>query len=65
MILICCLLLRLKSFCVSEKRATSAPEISAEHIKSISNPRMPVIKVLSKKGAKLEGSGSKYSVFID
>jgi len=52
-----------KSFCVSEKRATSAPDISAEHIKSMSNPRIPVIKVLSKKDIKLEGSGSKYGVF--
>ena len=52
-----------KSFCVSEKRATSAPDISAEQIKSTSNPTMPVVKVLSKRDIKLGGSGSNYSVF--
>ena len=54
-----------KSFCVSEKSATSAPDISAEQIKSTNNPIVPAINVLSKKGVKLEGSGSNYSVFID
>ena len=52
-----------KSFCVSEKRATSAPDIKAEQIKSMSNPIIPVIKELSKNDVKLEGSGSKYGVF--
>ena len=52
-----------KSFWVSEKRATSAPDISAEQIKSTSNPIAPVINVLSKRGVKLKGSGSNYCVF--
>ena len=52
-----------KSFCVSEKSATSAPDISAEQIKSTSNPMIPVVKVLFKRNIKLRGSGSNYSVF--
>ena len=54
-----------KSFCVNEKRATSAPEIRAEHIKSTSNPIAPEISVLSKKGVMLEGSGSNYKIFLN
>jgi len=52
-----------KSFCVSEKSATSAPDISAEQIKSTSNPTMPVVKVLFERNIKLRGSGYNYSVF--
>ena len=52
-----------KSFCVNEKRATSAPDIRAEHIKSNNNPRMPVVKLLSKRDIKLEGSGSNDCIF--
>ena len=51
-----------KSFCVNEKRATSAPEIRAEQIKSTSNPIAPLNKVLSKKNAILAIFESNYKL---
>src|SRR5690554_903221 len=55
-----------KSVLFKEKRDTSAPEISAEHINntiSSAKPKTIVKSIVSRIAYKLVGSGSNYKVF--
>ena len=53
-----------KSFCVSEKSATSAPDISAEAIKSTKSPERPDISDEFKRGNMIESSEFNYIISV-